>query len=80
MCIWSILLIKSDLNWCIHLSRRLYLYFNYLVSVAAKLDLALQIEVGDLGYRRFERAKVLYGDNTSSSGMEWTLLVLQRMS
>ena len=28
-------LIKSDLKWCIHLSRSLYLYFNYLVSVTA---------------------------------------------
>ena len=27
MHIWSILLIKSDLNWCIHLSRSLFLYF-----------------------------------------------------
>ena len=26
MRIWSILLIKSDLKWCIHLSRSLYLY------------------------------------------------------
>ena len=32
--IWSILLIKSDLKWCIHLSS-LFLYFNYLVSVTA---------------------------------------------
>ena len=35
MRIWSILLIKSDLKWCIHLSRSLYLYFNYLLSVTA---------------------------------------------
>ena len=28
------------------------------------MDLALWIEVGDLGYRGFERAKVLYGNNT----------------
>ena len=35
MRIWSILLIKSVLKWCIHLSRRLFLYFNYLVSVTA---------------------------------------------
>ena len=33
--IWSILLIKSDLKWSIHLSRSLFLYFNYLVSVTA---------------------------------------------
>ena len=26
MRIWSILLIKSDLKWCIHLSRSLFLY------------------------------------------------------
>ena len=26
MRIWSIVLIKSDLKWCIHLSRSLYLY------------------------------------------------------
>ena len=30
MRIWSILLIKSDLKWCIHLSRNFFLYFNYL--------------------------------------------------
>ena len=35
MCIWSTLLIKSDLKWCIHLSRSLLSYFNYLVSVTA---------------------------------------------
>ena len=28
MGIWSILLIVSDLKWCIHLSRSLFLYFN----------------------------------------------------
>ena len=33
MRIWSILLIQSDLKWCIHLSRSLFLYFNYLVSL-----------------------------------------------
>ena len=26
--LWSILLIKSDLKWCIHLSRSLFLYFK----------------------------------------------------
>ena len=30
MRIWSILLINSDLKWCIHLSRSLFLYFNHL--------------------------------------------------
>ena len=29
MRIWSILLIKSDLKWCTHLSRSLLLYFRY---------------------------------------------------
>ena len=29
MRIWSILLIKSELKWCIHLSRSFFLYFNY---------------------------------------------------
>ena len=27
MRIWSMLLIKSELKWCIHLSRSLFLYF-----------------------------------------------------
>ena len=35
MRLWSILLIKSGLKWCIHLSRSLFVYFNYLVSVTA---------------------------------------------
>ena len=35
MRIRSILLIQSDLKWCIHLSRSLFLYFNDLVSVTA---------------------------------------------
>ena len=35
MRIWSILLIKSDIKWCIHLRRSLFLYFNFLVSVTA---------------------------------------------
>ena len=33
--IWSTLLIKSDLKWYIHLSRSLYSYFSYLLSVTA---------------------------------------------
>ena len=33
--IWYIVLVKSDLKWCIHLRRSLFLYFNYLVSVTA---------------------------------------------
>ena len=35
MRIWSILLIKSDLKWCINLRRSLFLYFSYLLSVTA---------------------------------------------
>ena len=35
MRIWPILLIKSDLKWCIHLSRSLFSYLIYLVSVTA---------------------------------------------
>ena len=31
MRIWSILLIKSDLKWCLHLSRSLYLYYFCIV-------------------------------------------------
>ena len=30
MCIWSILLIKSNLKWCIHLSKSLYLYLIHV--------------------------------------------------
>ena len=32
MRLWSILLIKSDLKWCTHLSRSLFLYFNYFYT------------------------------------------------
>ena len=35
MRIWSTLLIKSNLKCCIHLSRSLLSYFNYLMSVTA---------------------------------------------
>ena len=35
MRIWSILLIKSDLKWCIHLSRRLYLYYLHKMHARA---------------------------------------------
>ena len=35
MRIRSILLIKSDIKWCIHLNRSLLLYCNYLVSFTA---------------------------------------------
>ena len=35
MRIWSIFLIKSDLKWFKHISRSLFLYFNYLVGVTA---------------------------------------------
>ena len=38
MRIWSILLIISDLKWCIHLSRSLFLYsYSYTRSVASKI-------------------------------------------
>ena len=33
--IWSILWIKSNLKWCMHLSRSLFLNFTYYVSVTA---------------------------------------------
>ena len=33
MRIWSILLIKSDFKWCIHLSRSLFLYLDHDVKV-----------------------------------------------
>ena len=35
MRIWSIMLIGSDLEWCIKLGRGLFLYFNYLLSVTS---------------------------------------------
>ena len=33
MCIWSILLIKSDLKWCIDLRRSLFLYSNSVAHI-----------------------------------------------
>ena len=36
MRIWSILLIQSDLKWCIHLSRSLYLYSLYVVCLVSE--------------------------------------------
>ena len=41
MGIWSIMLIKSDLKWCEHHSRSLFLYFIYLVSVTASGPVSL---------------------------------------
>ena len=38
MRIWSILLIKSDLKWCIHLSRSLYLYIVIGLDLITKFD------------------------------------------
>ena len=35
MSIWSILLNKSGLKWCIHLSSSFFSYFSYSVSVTA---------------------------------------------
>ena len=35
MRIWSILLIKSDSKWCIHLSRSLFLYSKHYVGVGS---------------------------------------------
>ena len=35
MRIWSVSLVKSDLKWCILLSRSLFFNINYLVSVTA---------------------------------------------
>ena len=41
--IWSILLIKSDLKWCIYLSRGLFLYLHikyevYLLRFKSKIE------------------------------------------
>ena len=35
MRIWSIMLITSDLKWCIHFSRSLFSYFKFLMRVTA---------------------------------------------
>ena len=42
MRIWSILLIKSNLKWCIHLSRSLFLYNKKIFSLAVYLIIDLQ--------------------------------------
>ena len=44
MRIWFILLIKSDLKWCIHLSRSLHLYFMYNLEFT-------WVQVGHLPYK-----------------------------
>ena len=35
--IWPILLIKSDLKWCIHLRRSLFFYYKVFAHVSAKM-------------------------------------------
>ena len=42
MRIWSILLIKSDLKWCIDLSRSLYLYYTHHLCLQTLLLVALE--------------------------------------
>ena len=39
--IWFILLIKSDLKWCVHLSKRMFLYLNNCIDGNAALNTAL---------------------------------------
>ena len=39
MRIWSILLIKSDLKWCIHLGRSIFLYIVLMTIFGKSLDL-----------------------------------------
>ena len=40
MCIWSTLLIKSDLKWCIHLSRSLCQHLrNQSIQIFDEIDL-----------------------------------------
>ena len=53
MRIWSILLIKSDLKWCIHPSRSLFLYSNTrVISYRTKCP-CLNIEHRELPYMDF---------------------------
>ena len=39
MRIWSILLIQSDLKWCIHPSRSLFLYSDYVLALGLRFNL-----------------------------------------
>ena len=54
MRIWSILLIKSDLKWCIHLSRSLFLYFNF-------------ISMSDLNVQKIFKSNCFYDVSTLST-------------
>ena len=53
MGIWSILLIKSDLKWCIHLSRSLFLYVTTRTvgSYMSIIWLNLRHEASMFGYK-----------------------------
>ena len=49
--IWSILLIISDLKWCIHLSRSLFLYILMLISPTYSFYLHYYFQSGYNGRR-----------------------------
>ena len=40
MRIWSILVIKSDLKWCIHLNRSLYLYYIEIINYTMHIHMS----------------------------------------
>ena len=94
MRIWTILylLIKSDLKWCIHVSRSLYWYFNYLVNVTAggpvspRDNMWPSSTVDFSWFVAFESIKIFWGEivwNCNFVGLShhpvWLQLVLSRL-
>ena len=75
MRIWSILLIKSDLKWCIHLSRSLFSYLFDICSVLGCFTVDVIASTGfgvdinshkDTNNEFLKHAKVIFADGLTS--------------
>ena len=73
MRIWSILLIKSDLKWCIHLGRSLFLYLNRVTKKGPEgnfLSKCLFFDFLNVNYLKFNlwNSELSYFHNKLSRG------------
>ena len=63
MRIWSILFIKSDLKWCIHLSRSLFLHIHIILllitarAICQTVELIVDSSYRELNFSRVQRRK-----------------------
>ena len=79
VCIWSIVLIQSDLKWCIHLSRSLFLYLHesksYILSPASTPYFCIIVLIRGLSGKFEDR---VITETKTSNNIDLFLFVLLR--